>query len=146
MTLPSGTPISNSAAKHLLKHKRSVDSMATPNSATMQLLKHKRSFDGITKTSTPRRSTIRPQIRSVPSQRSGNKIDESDDELSRLKERARNMVNGGTLQNTPNNKRAFDDDDEEIFAKAKRIREAMDEGAEWFREEIRRESMTRSGS
>jgi len=38
------------------------------------------------------------------------------------------------------------DDEEELFERAKRIREQMDEGAKWYRKEIERETASRSVS
>jgi hypothetical protein len=36
------------------------------------------------------------------------------------------------------------DDDEELFERAKRVREQMDEGAKWYRKEIEMETASRS--
>ncbi len=38
------------------------------------------------------------------------------------------------------------DDDEELFERAKRLREQMDEGARWFRGEVERDTASRSVS
>lgn len=126
-TLPNGTPIANSAAWQLFKHRRSSDSM--------------------NKHSTPKRPMKRPEVRSVPVKFNNHVRDDGDDELAQLKLRAKNWMNGdGQTSHLPTNKRALDDDDEELFARSKRLKERMGEDIAWFREGIARASMSKSQS
>lgn len=124
-TLHDGTPLASSVAKHTLHHKRSLD--------------------GFVKPSTPLHSRDYLQPRSVPAKRTSHAESESGEEdegIRKLKERARAVV---ADDKKSRQKRTFVDD-EELFARAKRIREQMDEGAQWFRKEVDRGSASRSGS
>ncbi|TVY32856.1 SAC3 family protein, partial [Lachnellula subtilissima] len=122
-TLPGGTPVPTSAAKEFLRHKRS--------------------FDGISKQSTPQRPSHYSIPRSVPSRYSteaGQRETtlEPDENIRDLKERTR----AGILDDSQTRqKRSFDDnDDEALFERAKRVREQMDEGSEWYRQQVERHS------
>jgi hypothetical protein len=126
-TLPDGTPLANSAAKNILHQKRS--------------------FDGIRKQTSSQRSNINSTPRSVPSKSLVHMEDEQSgaiamEDIQALKERARAMVNE---DKESRQKRSFVDD-EELFERAKRIREQMDEGASWFRKQIDVEAASRSTS
>jgi hypothetical protein len=125
-TLPDGTPLASSVAKNIIHQKRS--------------------FDGVQKSSTPQSSKHQPVARSVPAkfatrtEKLANGNDRED--LEALKIRAKAFVSEKSRQ-----KRTLaDDDDEELFERAKRVREKMDEGAEWYRKEIERETASRSVS
>lgn len=121
-TLPNGTPVASSVAHTPLYKKRSFDNnrpvtpelskkMAIPRSAPAINRQHAR----------PRGTANREEGLEVLKNRA--KALMADDERSRPKER----------------KRSLDEvDDEELFARAKRIREQMDEGVRWFRTEIER--------
>lgn len=129
-TLPDGTPLATSAAKDYLREKRS--------------------FDGITKSSTPQRSSYSSIPRSVPSKyaiepRYRESSIEHVGSIKNLKGKARAVVSGdGQIRR----KRSFDEDndDEALFERAKRVREQMDEGSKWYRKEIERNSNSRSMS
>lgn len=117
-TLPNGTPLANSAAKDILHQKRS--------------------FDGITKPTTPKSLMPPPATRSVPAkpmmrpEGSRNSTGRNED-LQAMKARAKARM--AENQECRQKKRTFDDEDE-LFARAKRVREQMDEGMEWYRKEI----------
>jgi nuclear mRNA export protein SAC3 len=126
-TLPDGTPLASSVAKNIIHQKRS--------------------FDGIQKSSTPQSSKHQPVARSVPvkfanhTEKLVNGNDRED--LEALKIKAKAFVS----EEKSRQKRTFaDDDDEKLFERAKRVREKMDEGAEWYRKEIERETASRSVS
>jgi hypothetical protein len=131
MTLPNGTPLANTAAVHLNVRKQSLEDLRQPR--------------------TPKQSARKPLASSVPAKpvtkesvlpKTSAEIDE---EFETLKARARAIMAKDKEERTPSKKRLLDDDDEDLFAKAKRIREQMDEGAAWFREEIQK-SFSRSVS
>ncbi|KAE9374765.1 hypothetical protein N431DRAFT_543996 [Stipitochalara longipes BDJ] len=129
-TLPDGTPLANSVAKNIIHQKRS--------------------FDGIQKSSTPQSSKHQPVARSVPAKfagypqnlANGSSKNERED-LETIKIRAKAFI---SEEKKSRQKRAFMDDDEELFERAKRIREQMDEGAKWYRKEIEKETASRSVS
>jgi nucleosome binding factor SPN SPT16 subunit len=64
------------------------------------------------------------------------------EDIQALKEKARAMVDEDKKSRQ---KRNFVDD-EELFERAKRIREQMDEGASWFRKQIDMDTASRSMS
>ena len=126
-TLPNGTPLANSAAKDVLHQKRS--------------------FDGITKPATPDKSIPLPAARSVPAKpiiQSGVvwTSADSNEVIQAMKARARALLG----EDPRHRKRSFDNDDDELFARAKRVREQMDEGKEWYSNQIDRETASRSVS
>ncbi|RDW89548.1 hypothetical protein BP6252_01580 [Coleophoma cylindrospora] len=120
-TLPDGTALASSVAKKILHSKRS--------------------FDDISQT-TPR--PTRPELvaRSVPSKLASQpeKLKTSAERISdiqELKARAKALMveeNESRLHK----KKSLDFDEEELFAKARRVREQMDEGARWYKEEVER--------
>jgi hypothetical protein len=121
-TLPNGTPLASSVAKSFLHQKRSLD--------------------GISKPTTPKSSKLQPIPRSAPK---ANHLDglrdtaERDDDIQLLKAKAKALMEEQEASRQRERKRSYDEvDDEELFARAKRIREQMDEGAQWFRKEIER--------
>jgi nuclear mRNA export protein SAC3 len=124
-TLPDGTPLANSVAKNIIHQKRS--------------------FDGVQKSATPQPFKPQPVARSVPAkfatqtQKLVNGKDRED--LKELKIKAKAFV---SEEKKARQKRAFKDDDEELFERAKRVREQMDEGAKWYRKEIEMETASRS--
>jgi hypothetical protein len=63
------------------------------------------------------------------------------EDLKELKIKAKAFV---SEEKKTRHKRAFMDDDEELFERAKRVREQMDEGAKWYRKEIEMETASRS--
>jgi hypothetical protein len=125
VTLPDGTPLANSVAKNIIHQKRS--------------------FDGVQKSSTPQSSKHQPVARSVPAKfaTQTQKLVNGDDreDLKELKIKAKAFV---SEEKKTRHKRAFMDDDEELFERAKRVREQMDEGAKWYRKEIEMETASRS--
>ncbi len=126
-TLPDGTPLASSVAKNIIHQKRS--------------------FDGIRKSSTPQSSRQQPMARSVPAKSetlTENQVNGNNREgLETLKIKAKAFV---SEEKKTHQKRAFINDDEELFERAKRVREQMDEGAKWYRKEIERETASRSVS
>jgi len=69
--------------------------------------------------------------------------DQVDDDVEALKARAKAAM---SWRKNSGQKRSFDDEDEELFARAKRIREQMEEGEDYYRMELERESGSRSAS
>jgi hypothetical protein len=65
------------------------------------------------------------------------------EDLEALKIKAKAFV---SEEKKSRQKRTFADDDEDLFERAKRIREQMDEGAQWYRKEIERDTASRSVS
>jgi hypothetical protein len=124
-TLPDGTPLANSAARSMVHQKHS--------------------FDGVQKSSTPHSSKRQTMSRSVPAKfathakAGGNERED----LEALKIKAKAFV---SEEKKSRQKRTFADDDEDLFERAKRIREQMDEGAQWYRKEIERDTASRSVS
>ncbi|RDL35226.1 uncharacterized protein BP5553_07157 [Venustampulla echinocandica] len=128
VTLPNGTPLASSAVKGSLRQKQS--------------------FDGITKPNTPSKLRRLSPPRSVPSKstrdlESDESGDPRDDHIHALKQRAQAVLSD---DNRIRHKRSFDGDDEALFERAKRVREQMDEGVQWYRDEIERRSGSRSVS
>jgi len=123
-TLPNGTPMASSVAKDYLRQKRS--------------------FDGIEKSSTPKRSSFSSIPRSVPSKslispRHRQTTLEREESIRDLKEKAKAVV---SEDHRTRRKRSFDsdNDDDALFERAKRVREQMDEGTQWYRKELERHS------
>ncbi|KAI9049203.1 hypothetical protein LZ554_007050 [Drepanopeziza brunnea f. sp. 'monogermtubi'] len=123
-TLPNGTPLASSVAN---------------------MLHPKRSFDGFIKPSTPRRRSREFSApRSVPANPAvGRPVEDEQDDIDFLKARARAVMSEDKMSRS---KRSFDDDEETLFARAKRVREQMDEGEEFYRREREKSSLSRSGS
>ncbi|KAM3073577.1 actin cytoskeleton and mitosis protein [Clarireedia jacksonii] len=132
-TLPNGTPLANTAAKDVLHRKYS--------------------FDGISKKLTRghgSRIEKEPSIpRSSPARSfSHHEISATlgdDDEIDRLKARAKEIISKDIKPLTRLPKRGLEEDDD-LFERAKRIRERMDQDSEWLRQEVDRYSETRSGT
>jgi len=126
-TLADGTPLASSVAKNIIHQKRS--------------------FDGIRKSSTPHSTKQQLVARSVPAKFATDaeeQVNGNDrEDLEALKIKAKAFV---SEEKKARQKRAFMDDEEELFERAKRIREQMDEGAKWYRKEIERETASRSVS
>ncbi|KAH6684366.1 SAC3/GANP/Nin1/mts3/eIF-3 p25 family-domain-containing protein [Halenospora varia] len=128
-TLPDGTPLATSAARSILRPKRSLDELS--------------------RLTTPQHSRQSSEARSVPAKSTINvgpprTSTERDEHIQVLKKRAKAAMEASSAARQ---KRNFDDDDEEaLFARAKKIRQQMDEGSEWFRQEIERCSGSRSVS
>jgi nuclear mRNA export protein SAC3 len=129
MTLPDGTPLANTAAVHL---------------------NHKRSLDNIRKSMTPERPISKHSAGSAPPKPVTNDSllpetsTERDSDFETLKARAR-AVMAKDKEGKQKNKRLLDDDEVELFASAKRVRDQMDEETLWMRAEIQK-SMSRSSS
>ncbi|KAI9641214.1 actin cytoskeleton and mitosis protein [Ciborinia camelliae] len=130
-TLPNGTPLATSVAKEPLRQKQSFDGISKPiRSRRLTVPK-----DQPIPRSSPARVTAQQLLMPAPT---------NDEEIQRLKERAKAVMaadSGRKLQ-----KRGLDDDDDDLFERAKRIRERMDEDSEWLRREVDRYSESRSGS
>lgn len=127
-TLPGGSPLANSAAKDILHQKHS--------------------FDGISKSTTPQQSRQSSVAQSVPSKLVAHSQEvyssqNGNNDIQALKERARAMIEEDKKSRQ---KRTFADDEEELFERAKRVREQMDDGATWYRKELERDSQSRSVS
>ena len=129
-TLPDGTPLANSVAENIIHQKRS--------------------FDGIQKSSTPHASKNQPVARSVPANLAGqphNLVNghgkNEREDLAAIKVRVKAFI---SEEKKSRQKRALVDDDDDLFERAKRVREQMDEGAKWYRKEIERETASRSVS
>jgi hypothetical protein len=120
-TLPNGTPLASSVA--------------------MNTISKKRSLDGIRKPATPQQSKLQPSAQSVPVKPS--RFVNSLEDIQALKVKAKAMV---TEDTKARQKRAFVDDEEALFERAKRVREQMDEGASWYRKQIEKHSASRSVS
>ncbi|KAL3425874.1 80 kD MCM3-associated protein (GANP/Nin1/mts3/eIF-3 p25 family protein) [Phlyctema vagabunda] len=121
-TMPDGTPLANSVAKTLLRHKKSSD--------------------GIPKAIRPKASKSQPLARSVPANLeweagSAKAGEEFSSDIQALKARARAVMEDDK-ESRQLKRKSRDFEEEELFAKARRIREQMDEGAEWYRKEIER--------
>lgn len=125
-TLPNGSPLATSAAR-MLYHKRSSDDFLKPSTPLRQpgeIL-------------TPRSVPTEPPVRRA----FGNLVQEKEDDIEFLKARARAVMSEDSMSRS---KRTLDDDEVELFARAKRVREQMDEGEVFYRRE--QESMSRSES
>ena len=124
-TLPDGTPLASSVANEILHHKRSLDGTNKP-AAPMSLMPP-------------------PAPRSVPTERatrlSGLRNSaERNDAIQAMKDRARAVVAGE--EKSWQRKRSLDPEDEELFARAKRVREQMDEGMEFYKNERESKSVS----
>lgn len=128
-TLPDGTPLANSVAKITLSQKRSFDGISTPE--TPKISQHQ--SDG---KSVPAKLAVQLDNPRTSAER--------DADIQAMKVRAKSMRVGDSVARQHNQKRSFQDEEEELFAKAKRIREQMDEDSEWFR--TLRERETKSDS
>ncbi|KAJ8068239.1 hypothetical protein OCU04_003807 [Sclerotinia nivalis] len=129
-TLPNGTPLATSVAKDPLRQKQSFDGISKPIRSRRSMMPKEQPI--------PRSSPAR-----VPAQQLLLPAPTGDEEINRLKERARVVMaadSGRKLQN------GGLDDDEDLFERARRIREKMDEDSEWLRREVYRYSESRSGS
>jgi hypothetical protein len=130
MTLPDGSPLANTAAVHLLHHKRSLDDVCKPTTPT---------------------KPIKPSASSLPSKPVANGVTppktsaERKEHIELLKARAKAVMAEGEERKQSSKKRNLDDDDAELFAKAKRIRDQMGEDIEWMRVE-REKTSSRSFS
>ena len=127
-TLPNGTPLANTAAVTLVQRKRSLDDLS-------KLPTPERSSSSAFRSATPK--FVGRPLSKIST--------EQDVEEKTLKTQAKSIMAGDTEKSDQSKKRLFDDDEEELLAKAKRIREQMDEGIEWFRTEMQK-SFSRSAS
>lgn len=124
MTLPDGTPLANTAAVHLLPHKRSLDDVSKPM--------------------TPMRPIIKPSASSLPSKPVVNEIALQEtsakrkDDIEVLKAKAKAVMAEDNERKQKSKKRYLDDDEVELFANAKRVRDQMDEEIQWMKRERRR--------
>ncbi|KAF5871281.1 putative leucine permease transcriptional regulator protein [Botrytis fragariae] len=128
-TLPNGTPLATSVAKDPLRQKQSFEDSGKPIRLRRQMVPKEQSIPR----SSPARETAQQLLLPAPT---------GDEDIQRLKERARAVmaVDSGTKRGL------VDDDDDELFERAKRIRERMDKDSEWLRREVDRYSESRSGS
>lgn len=123
-TLPDGTPLATSITSHPARRKRSSDGFVRPE--------------------TPRQVRGATDAQSVPSKHSRGATVHSHAEIEVLKTRAKGIM---AEQLGRQQKRALVvDEDEELFERAKRVRQQMDEGADWYRQEMQRETESRSVS
>ena len=120
-----------------------------PRSVGKDVLHRKRTFDGVGKTPlTPKTSKVTNSAKSAPS-KSMRRLESSqarnakETDMEDLKARAKALI---AEEQKTRHKRTLDNDDEVLFARAKRVREKMDEGARWFKEEVERASQSRSVS
>lgn len=130
-TLPDGTPLASTVANDILRQKRS--------------------FDQVTKVSTPTPSRKQDIPRSAPNfthvpSHGRRDITEREEDIQTLKVRAKVLMANETVVRQSKPKRSFDGDDEELFERAKRVREQLDEGAGWYRKQIDRDTASRSVS
>ncbi|KAK6584465.1 hypothetical protein PZA11_002689 [Diplocarpon coronariae] len=107
-TLHGGTPLASSAAN---------------------MLHHKRSLDGFVKKPRARHSRDRSMPRSVAAtsvkvHEASRPVEDEEDDIEFLKARAREVMSEDEVARR---KRTLDEDDKELFARAKRVREQMDE-------------------
>ncbi|PVH78574.1 hypothetical protein DL98DRAFT_361383, partial [Cadophora sp. DSE1049] len=126
-TLHDGTPLANSAAQRTLNPKRSFDGFIKPTTPRSRLQ------------STPRSVPSKPAVQPGMDSEFGDQVDD----VEALKARAKAAM---SWRKNSGQKRSFDDEDEELFARAKRIREQMEEGEDYYRSELERESGSRSTS
>lgn len=126
-TLYDGTPLANSAAQRMLNPKRSFDEFIKPTTPRSRLQSTPRSV--------PSKPAEQPEM--------GNEFGDQGDDVEALKARAKVAM---SWRKSLGQKRSCDDEDEELFARAKRIREQMEEGEDYYRRELERESGSRSTS
>ncbi|KAH8821603.1 SAC3/GANP/Nin1/mts3/eIF-3 p25 family-domain-containing protein [Xylogone sp. PMI_703] len=130
-TLPDGTPLATSVAREILPKQRSFDNLRFSESPSER--EQQAATDSIT-SRTPEIGRLWIDL-------------ERGAEMQKLKENAKAHFAEVVEPKDLNYKRSFADaDEEELFAKAKRIREQMDEGARWYRTEIERETRSTSRS
>jgi hypothetical protein len=130
-TLPDGTPLASSVAKNILRKKHSFDNTsraATPSSSRI---------DKVLKSAPIAMSMYRGEAKSTA---------EREEDFQVLKSRAQDVMAENKMAVRNKSKRSFDGEDEELFERAKRVREQLDEGAGWYRKEIERETVSRSMS
>lgn len=131
-TLPNGMPLASSVANNTLHKKHSFDGINQPQPTT------------------PKSSRQQPTPKSAPANNKQYEGPRSaarrEDDIQILKARAKALIAEEETSRQRERKRSFDEgDDEELFARAKRVREQMDEGAQWFRKEIERSRSSTSG-
>lgn len=130
-TRPGRTPSASSVANNTLRQKRSYDELVRQPPPQ-----------------TPPRSRCSSMARSVPSK---THVDpdfrlsiDGDEHVQALKKRAQAVMDADSQSRR---KRSFtSDDDEALFERARKVREQMDEGMKWYREERKRASGSRSVS
>lgn len=121
-TLPNGTPLASSVANAALRKKHSFDNSRPVTPEVPKQLTIPRSAPATNRHDSDTRIVV-----------------DREEDLRVLKNRARAVMAGEQWPQSKERKRSLDDvDDEELFARAKRIREQMDEGVKWFRSEIER--------
>ncbi|CZR59223.1 uncharacterized protein PAC_09115 [Phialocephala subalpina] len=104
------------------------------SSAAKDIVHQKHSFDGISKPKTPHQQKVQSWARSVPAK-----------PVPAFEERSPTEEYENKKEQTE--KRGLDDNDEKLFARLRKVREQMDEGAEWFRKQISRsQSKSKSSS
>lgn len=130
-TLPNGAPLASSVAKDPLRQKQSFDGISQPIRSRSLMMPPEKPI--------PRISPARASSQQSPTLRPS-----GDEEIQRLKDRARAVMAADSEKKLQ--KRGLDNDDEELFARAKRIRERMDKDSAWLRREVDRYSESRSGS
>ena len=133
-TLPDGTPLASSVVDSLLREKRSYEKLTQASTSTPDRRQE-----------TPRSAPQYPSIR----QDGLRTTVEREEDIEVLKARARKVMakDHGSRQVRVRRSFEIDDQDEELFARARRIREQMDEGAGWYRKHLRKsgtESRSRS--
>jgi len=123
-TLPNGTPLANTVAKDFLHQKRSFDGISKPVTPTP----HDREY--VPKISPSNSASRRQGARNTA---------ERDEAFQVLKARAKAVMEEDKTSQDRKRSRSLDDNDEELFERAKRVREQMDEGAEWYRKQLERD-------
>lgn len=132
MTLPDGTPLARTAAVELDSSKRLPESGSKIGKTGVRF----------------RASSTRPLLAksSTPEMVGREQGVGRDPELEALKAKAQAILAGDSIRIDHTKKRVLEDDeDDELLAKAKRIREQMDEDIEWYRTELHN-SFPRSAS
>lgn len=129
-TLSNGTPLATSVAKDPLRQKQYFDGISKPIRSRRSIIPKEQPIPR----SSPARESAQQLLLSAPT---------GDEEIQRLKERAKAVMAADSGRKLP--KRGLDDD-EDLFERAKRIRERMDADSEWLRREVDRYSESRSGS
>ena len=123
-TLPNGMPLANTVAKDFLRQKRSFDGISKP----------------VTQTPYDREYVPKISPSSSASRRQGPRnTAERDEAFQVLKARAKAVMEEDRTSQDRKRSRSLDDNDEELFERAKRVREQMDEGAEWYRKQLERD-------
>jgi hypothetical protein len=119
-----------------------ADGSPLAKTATHTTVHKKRSFDAFIKPSPTRQSKVTMLAQSAPNKSSRSFANSSED-IRALKVKAKVMMEEDQKSHQ---KRVYVDDEEELFERAKRVREQMDEGANWYRKEIERDTVSRSVS